>query len=113
MGDNFGRCFINFDKPGIHTIEVIDLEKKSLLVAKSYEEAYKFNEEVEINTMSLEPGESPRLGKLMDPSNPGKFIEGDGYRFIGWSGDINSRDAIIKIRVDKPMKLIVKYEKIK
>ncbi|HOQ81754.1 MAG TPA: hypothetical protein PLL89_01690, partial [bacterium] len=113
MGDNFGRCFINFDKPGIHTIEVIDLEKKSLLVAKSYEEAYKFNEEVEINTMSLEPGESPRLGKLMDPSNPGKFIEGDGYRFIGWSGDINSRDAIIKIKVDKPMKLIAKYEKIK
>ncbi|HON04759.1 MAG TPA: hypothetical protein P5065_01815 [Candidatus Ratteibacteria bacterium] len=113
MGDNFGRCFINFDKPGIHTIEVIDLEKKSLLVAKSYEEAYKFNEEIEINTMSLEPGESPRLGKLMDPSNPGKFIEGDGYRFIGWSGDINSRDAIIKIKVDKPMKLIAKYEKIK
>ena len=28
-GPNFGRCNISFDKPGVHTVEVIDLEKKS------------------------------------------------------------------------------------
>lgn len=113
MGDNYGKCFMSFDRPGIHTIEVVDVEKKSLLVANSYIEAYRIDEQVETDAMSLEPGQSPRLGKLMDPSNPGKFIEGSGYRFVGWSGDASSKDAIIKIRVDKPVKLIARYERIK
>ncbi|MFA5394285.1 MAG: hypothetical protein WC338_07535 [Candidatus Ratteibacteria bacterium] len=112
MGEDYGRCFMDFDRPGTHRVEALDLEKKSLLVANSYGEASAVNEQAEEDAAALKPGSSSRLGKLMDPSNPGKFMEGAGYKFVGWTGDIESREPVITVRVDKPIRLIAKYKKI-
>jgi hypothetical protein len=85
-GERYGTCMLNFDRPGRHRVEALDLTRKALVVAGSYLEAIKVTEQVENEAAALEPGAAPRLGTFMDPSNPGKFMEGAGYRFAGWKG---------------------------
>jgi len=110
MGEHYGKCLINFDGPGTHRIEALDLEKKALLVSVDYIEGFRIDEQLEIDTAELPPGDSPRLGRLMDPSNPTKFLDGAGYAFAGWEGHGDS--PTIEIRVDQPTTLVAKYREL-
>ena len=106
-GPSYGKCQIDFDAPGVHRVKLLDIEKRALLVAENYSAAYKIDEEME--EKALNEDSPQRLGKLMDPSNPGKLFKGKGYRFTGWSGSIHDKSPIIKLKVDKPMKLIANF----
>jgi len=112
MGDNYGTCYINFDEPGVHRIEALDTEKKALLVAGSYVDAYRVDQKMEEDAAELEPSESLRLGALMDPSNPTKFLEGEGYKFAGWEGAVKSKEPVVRIRIGKPTTLVARYKKL-
>ena len=57
-------------------------------------------------------GESPRLKKLMDPSNPTKFLEGAGYMFAGWEGDLKGKNPVIEVSIRKPAMLVALHRKI-
>ncbi len=111
MGANYGKCYINFDKPGTHRIEVLDVEKKALLVAGSYGDAYRVDQKAEEDAAKLAAGESPRLGRMMDPSNPTRFLEGEGYKFVGWEGAAKSKEPVIELRISKPTTLVARYKK--
>ena len=110
--ERYGKCNINFDGPGKHRIEVIDVDKASLLVPGSYLESIRIDEQVEEDAVNLSAGESPRLGKLMDPSNPRKFLEGAGYAFAGWEGDVKGKNPAIEVNIRKPVRLVARYRKI-
>jgi len=112
MGSNYGKCSITFDEPGTHRVEALDLEKKALLVSTSYEEGYRIDEQLEAESANLQPGESPRLGRLMDPSNPTKFLDGAGYAFAGWEGAVTGNEPAVEIRVDGPAILVAKYREL-
>ncbi|MBI2843204.1 MAG: hypothetical protein HYX78_07365 [Armatimonadetes bacterium] len=111
-GANFGRCSISFEKSGVHTIEVIDLEKKALMVADNYWESYKLDEDAEFEANRAKDGYLPRLGKLMDPADPVKFMEGGGYAFEGWDGAGTGKEKTVTVRVDGPTRLVAKYRKL-
>jgi len=111
-GPNYGKCRIDFDRAGVHRVEALDLEKKALLVASSYVEAYRLEQKDEADAEKLAPGESPRLGKLMDPSNPTGFLEGEGYRFVGWEGAARGKRPVVRVRVKGPTRLVARYEKL-
>ena len=111
-GGRYGTCNIDFDAPGKHRIEALDVERASLLVVGNYIEATRIDEQMEEDAAQLQPGDSPRLGKLMDPSNPTKFLEGAGYAFVGWEGDIKSKNPVIEVDIRKPVRLVARYRKI-
>jgi len=106
----YGTCDINFDGPGKHRVEVLDLEKKALLVAEDYGSAYSFDQQLEEDAEHLKPGQSPRLGRFMDPANPTRFLEGAGYRFAGWKGR-RAKDPVVEIEVTKPTTLVARFRR--
>jgi len=112
MGPSYGKCHIDFDEPGVRRVEVLDLHKKALLVARSYMEAYSVEEKDEADAQRLAPGESPRLGRLMDPSNPTAFLEGEGYRFAGWQGAVTGTQPVVHVRVKGPTTLVARYRRL-
>lgn len=112
LGPNYGACQIDFDGPGEHVVELLDTEKKALLVSNSYVEAIGFSEQLEIDAAGLEPGESPRLGRMMDPSNPTQFLDGDGYAFDGWAGSAAGTAAAVTVRVDAPTTVVARFRRL-
>jgi hypothetical protein len=75
-GANFGKFFITFDKPGKHTIEIVDVVPADMKTAKGY-------------------GSGERLGQFMDPSNPTRPSDGRKFKFRGWKdrGDATAIEA--------------------
>ncbi len=67
LGSEFGKFSIVFDKPGKHTIEVVDIVPADMKTAKGY-------------------GNGERLGQFMDPSNPTKPSMGKKFKFKEWEG---------------------------
>ena len=75
-------------------------------------ETYRMDEKLGRDAEKLVPGESPRLGKLMDPSNPTGFLEGKGYRFVGWEGALKSEAPVVNVTVARPTTLIAGYRRV-
>jgi hypothetical protein len=48
----------------------------------------------------------------MDPSNPTVFLEGEGYRFVGWEGAARSEQPVVQVRVKSPTTLVARYRKL-
>ena len=63
----FGTFSIVFDKPGKHTVEVVDVVPADMKTPAGY-------------------GTGQRLGQFMDPSNPTRPSAGRKFRFRGWTG---------------------------
>lgn len=67
LGSMFGKFQIVFEKPGPHTIEIVDVVPVDMKTPKGY-------------------GGGERLGQFMDPSNPTRASEGKRFRFREWEG---------------------------
>ncbi len=112
-GPNYGSFIAKFDTPGWHEITIVDDTKAQMLVANSYEDAYALNATKMPGSTSGE-GENRdpnRLGKFMDPSEPGKVYEGKPYEFVNWYGPVVSKKKTIKVYVDKEVTVYAKFEK--
>jgi len=109
-GPNYGQVAIDFDEPGIHTVEVVDVEKKELLVARSYEAAYRLVDTERPGGPSEEGSPPQRLGRFMDPANPTQFASGRPYRFQQWAGGARGSATTLRLRIDRPITLVARYE---
>jgi hypothetical protein len=109
-GPNYGKFIARFDTPGWHTIKIVDDLRKEMLVANSYQDAYAINETVMPGATAEVPRDPSRLGKLMDPSEPGKVYEGRPYKFIGWEGPVTSAKKTIRVYVEGETEVIAHFE---
>lgn len=114
-GPQYGQATIDFDAPGEHTVELMDAQVGEMLVAESYEQAYRVVETdmpgspTSEGADRLRPSEE-RVGKLMDPSNPTQFLPtGKVYRFTGWSGATCGSDTTLRVRVDDHTELVAHF----
>ncbi len=64
-GPDYGTLVCRYAKPGRHTVEASDLRPKGLEISKGY-------------------GSIEKLGRLMDPAEPTRPMEGAGYEFRNW-----------------------------
>ncbi len=114
-GPNYGKFYARFDKPGYHEITIVDTTRAEILVANSYEDAYKLNDTKMMGAVSGEKKDRDpnRLGKLMDPSEPGKTYSGKPYKFVGWAGPVKSNEKTVKVYVDKETVVIAKFKRMK
>ena len=112
-GDKFGTLLITFDKPGYHTLEIKDIERKTLLVPSSYKNGYiVFGFEQPFAGAKDVDGETDlsEYSNLMDPADPGRFAPDKTYIFKGWEGAVKSEKRIIKVFVDGETEVIAKFE---
>jgi hypothetical protein len=110
-GPNYGSFIARFDKPAWHTLTIVDDVRKEMLVANSYQDAYALNETKMPGATSEAPRDPSRLGKFMDPSEPGKLFEGKPYRFVGWDGPVKAKKKTIRIYVEGDTQVVARYEK--
>ena len=110
-GPNFGSFIARFDTPGWHTIKIVDDTRKEMLVANSYQDAYAINETVMPGATAEAPRDPSRLGKLMDPSEPGKVYEGKPYIFVGWEGPVSGTKRTIRVYVEGETQVLARFEK--
>lgn len=110
-GPNYGNFIAMFDTPGWHTLTVVDEIRKEMLVANSYEDAYALNETKMPGATSQAPRDPDRLGKYMDPSEPGKVFEGKPYRFVGWGGPVKSKKKTIRVYVEGKTEVTAAFER--
>ncbi len=81
LGPNFGQFSIVFDKPGNHTIEIVDVVPADMKTPKGY-------------------GSGERLGQFMDPSNPTKPSEGKKFHFREWQDRGSSPSIEVDVTKD-------------
>ncbi len=115
-GSNYGTFIARFDNPGWHEIKIIDTIRTEILIANSYEDAYALNgtKMMGSTTKEGEKRNPNRLGKLMDPSNPGKFYDGKPYYFDHWEGPVISKKKKIRVYVKKNRTVVIaKFKKMK
>ena len=91
LGPNFGTFSIVFDKPGKHTVEVVDVVPADMKTPAGY-------------------GSGQRLGQFMDPSNPTKPSAGRKFRFRAWTGPVASRGAKIEVNVSRDTTLTAEFD---
>ncbi|OHB75701.1 MAG: hypothetical protein A2Z34_08515 [Planctomycetes bacterium RBG_16_59_8] len=108
-GTLYGTFTAKFDKPGWHTLKIVDDVKKEMMVANTYEDAYALNE-TKMPGATAEKRDPARLGKLMDPSEPTKFYDGKPYRFTGWEGVVASNERTIKVYVDGETTITARFQ---
>jgi hypothetical protein len=108
-GERYGTFVARFDKPGTHTIKILDTERTELLVANSYEDAYALNETKMPGATEAEVRDPARLGKLMDPADPVKSATGKPYRFVGWKGAVQGKKKEVRIFVDGEVVVIAEF----
>jgi hypothetical protein len=105
---NYGALRIDFDKPGTHTVEAVDMERSELLVPTSYEAAYELEDTGMPGQVQKREG---RLGVLMDPSQPLKFASGAPFRFQHWSGAASGTTPTVKVKVSGDTVLTAHYRR--
>ncbi len=110
-GPNFGNFIARFDQPGWHTVTVVDETRQEMLVANSYQDAYALNETVMPGATSTAPRDPERLGKYMDPSEPGKVFEGKPFKFAGWDGPVKSGKKTVRVYVEGDTEVTAKFER--
>ena len=108
-GPNYGNFFAGFDSPGWHTITVVDDVRKEMLVANSYEDAYALNETKMPGATATATRDPDRLGKYMDPSEPGRVFEGKPFRFSGWEGPVKSKKKTVRVYVEGQMEVVAEF----
>jgi hypothetical protein len=91
MGPEFGRFDIQFDQPGKHTVEVVDVVPSPMKTPAGY-------------------GSGERLGQFMDPSQPTKPSEGRTFRFREWTGAAASREPKVELEVKADMVLTAEFD---
>jgi hypothetical protein len=91
LGPEFGAFSITFEKPGKHTIEVVDVVPADMKTPAGY-------------------GSGTRLGQFMDPSNPTKASQGRKFHFRGWTGPVASPGAKLELDVSGPTRLEAAFE---
>jgi hypothetical protein len=87
----FGKFDIVFDKPGKHTVEVVDVVPADMKTPAGY-------------------GSGERLGQFMDPSQPTKPSGGRKFHFREWTGPVPSHDAKIEVDVQKDMTVTAEFD---
>lgn len=112
-GPNYGSFIARFDTPGWHEVTIVDDTRAQILVANSYEDAYAINATKMPGATADDAGRRnpDRLGKLMDPSEPGKMYEGKPFKFVNWYGPVVSKKKTIKVYVDGEVTVYAKFEK--
>jgi hypothetical protein len=110
-GPNYGDFIAGFDTPGWHTITIVDDVRKEMLVANSYEDAYALNETKMPGATAAATRDPNRLGKYMDPSEPGRVFEGKPFRFAGWEGPVKSKKKTIRVYVQGKTQVIAAFER--
>ncbi len=80
-GASFGKFDIVFDKPGKHSVEVIDLVPADMKTAKGY-------------------GSGEHLGQFMDPSNPTRTSDGKKFKFRQWKDRGDSAAIEVEVNAD-------------
>jgi hypothetical protein len=91
LGPMFGKFDIVFDKPGKHSIEIVDVVPGDMKTPSGY-------------------GSGERLGQFMDPSQPTKPSGGRKFHFREWTGAVASKDARIEVDVQKDMTLTAEFD---
>jgi len=109
-GPNYGSFVARFDAPGWHTLKIVDDVRKEMLVANSYQDAYAINETIMPGATAETPRDPSRLGKFMDPSEPGKIYEGKPYKFVGWEGAVKEKKKTIRVYVEGETQVIARFE---
>lgn len=110
-GPNYGNFVAAFDAPGWHTITIVDDVRKEMLVANSYEDAYALNETKMPGATATATRDPNRLGKYMDPSEPGKVFEGKPFRFTAWDGPVNGKKKTIRVYVEGKTEVVASFER--
>lgn len=112
--DNFGIFILTFDKPGYHTLEIKDLERKTLLVPTSYKDGYivfGFEQPFAGAKENKKKIDLSKYANLMDPADPGKFAPLKPYIFKGWDGAVKSKKRKIEVYVKGETEVIAKFGK--
>lgn len=91
MGPLFGSFEIMFDKPGKHTVEVVDVVPADMKTPAGY-------------------GTGERLGMFMDPSNPIKPSEGKKFKFREWEGGTRTPQIERDVSEDTVLRAIFDVE---
>lgn len=91
LGPDFGKFHIVFDRPGRHTIEIVDVVPADMKTPAGY-------------------GTGERLGQFMDPSQPTRPSEGRQFRFREWSGPISSHETTVELDVNADTTLIAEFD---
>jgi hypothetical protein len=91
MGPDFGQFDIVFDKPGKHTIEIVDVVPGDMKTAAGY-------------------GSGERLGQFMDPSQPTKPSGGRTFHFREWTGAVNSKQPKIEVEINADATLTAEFD---
>jgi hypothetical protein len=91
LGPEFGSFSITFDKPGKHTLEIVDVVPADMKTPAGYN-----------------CGE--RLGQFMDPSNPTKPSAGQKFRFRGWSEPVATDRPRIEIDVSRDTQINARFD---
>jgi hypothetical protein len=89
LGPNFGKFDIVFDKPGAHTVEVVDVVPADMKTPAGY-------------------SSGQRLGEFMDPSNPTKPSADRKFRFREWQG--RGASPRIQVNVEKDTTLTALFD---
>jgi len=80
-GPNFGKFDIVFDKPGKHTVEIVDVVPADMKTTKGY-------------------GSGERLGQFMDPSNPTRPSDGRKFKFREWKDHGDAAAIDVEVAAD-------------
>jgi hypothetical protein len=91
LGPEFGKFSITFDKPGRHTIEIVDVVPADMKTPAGY-------------------GTGERLGQFMDPSQPTKPSGGRKFRFREWSGAATGRETRVEVDLSESKTLRAAFD---
>jgi hypothetical protein len=80
LGPDFGKFRVTFDKPGEHTIEIVDVVPAGMQTPAGY-------------------GTSQKLGQFMDPAQPTKPANDRKFRFRAWAAAGLGEKRQIKVEV--------------
>jgi hypothetical protein len=91
LGPNFGKFSITFDKPGVHTIEIVDVVPADLKTPAGY-------------------GASKRLGEFMDPARPTQPARDRKFHFHEWAHGASGEQHQIKVEVKQDTAIDAKFD---
>ena len=91
LGPQFGKFSITFDKPGKHTIEIVDKVPAPMKTPAGY-------------------ATSEKLGQFMNPSQPTKLVGDRKFKFHEWGGAGSGNNAEIQVEVKENTTLAAKFD---
>jgi hypothetical protein len=89
LGYQFGQVSLHFEKPGKHTIEIVDIVPDEMKMPTGY-------------------GSGENMNKSVSPANPNVPSDGRKFHFTGWEG--HGTDPKIEVDLDKDATLVANFE---